>query len=532
MNTSIARTMVVWFADWPVEAARATEGLPPTAAVAITDKGFVIACSAEARREGVRRGLRVREAQLRCPELTIIPYDSDADIRAFEPVISSIEEIIPGVEPLRPGLCAVRARGAARYYGGELPAAAALLDRMLAEGRPQASIGIADSRFAAEQAAYRAVPGATEDHRVVEGASALGHRVLIVPPGASPVFLAPLPIETVGDADLTTLLRKLGARTLGDFAALSATDVRARFGEPGWRAHERAAGLDHRVVVPRVPPLDFDAQIDFEPPLDRIDQIAFALRAVADRFSSGFTTAGLVCTGIRVHITTEDAVISEREWSHPRYFTPADVVDRVRWQLQGDGIDAGLDAPIARVRLSPTHVDAIGNHEEGLWGRSPDERIHHGLSRIQSMLGHDAVLTAVPGGGRMLAERRVLVPWGDAPPPTSRLAADRPWPGSLPAPAPATVYEPPIPADVMTSDGTSVDVDRRGRVSGDPAWLTLATNRRQRVTAWAGPWPIRQRWWDPARARRIDRFQLVDEHGDGWLLLLEQHLWRVEARYD
>ncbi|AWB89090.1 DNA polymerase Y family protein [Salinibacterium hongtaonis] len=531
MTASIARSMVVWFADWPVEAARATEGLSPTAAVAIIDKGFVIACSAEARRDGVRRGLRVREAQLRCPDLTITPYNAEADARAFEPVISSIEEIIPGVEPIRPGLCAVRARGAARYYGGELPAATALLDRMLAEGSPPASIGIADSRFAAEQAAYRAVP-VTSAAPSAPPSGAEGHRVLIVPPGASPAFLAPLPIETVGDGDLTALLRKLGARTLGDFAALSSTDVRARFGESGARAHERAAGLDHRIVVPRVPPLDFDVQIDCEPPLDRIDQIAFALRAVADRFASGFTAAGLVCTGIRVHITTEGSGGSEREWSHPRYFTPADVVDRVRWQLQGDGIDTGLEAPVSRVTISPTHVDAIGNHEEGLWGRSPDERIHHGLSRIQSMLGHDAVLTAVPGGGRMLTERRVLVPWGDAPPPAARLAADRPWPGSLPAPAPATVYEPPLPANVLASDGSTVDVDRRGRVSGDPAWLSLAENRRQRVTAWAGPWPIRQRWWDPARARRIDRFQLVDEHGEGWLLLLEQHLWRVEARYD
>jgi protein ImuB len=517
---SAMRAMVTWFADWPVAAARASEGLPPTAPVAIIDKGIVIACSAEARSEGVRRGLRVREAQLRCPELTITPYDETADARAFEPVLASIEQIIPGVEPLRPGLCIVRARGAARYYGGERQAAAALLDRMLGDDRPAASIGIADSRFAAEQAAHLATPGAD------------GHRVLIVPPGASPAFLAPMPIETMGESELSPLLRRLGARTLGDFAALAPADVRARFGEQGALAHARAGGLDHQPIVPRVPPRDFDAAIDFEPPLDRIDQIAFALRTVAERFAGGFTTAGLVCTGIRVQVTTERHAVSDREWSHPRYFTPADVVDRVRWQLQGDGTDTGLDAPIARVRLSPSHVDAIGNHEDGLWGRSPDERIHHGLSRIQSMLGHESVLTAVPGGGRLLTERRVLVPWGDAPPSAARLAADRPWPGSLPAPAPATVYEPPRAASVLTAEGAAVGVDRRGRVSGTPAWLTFDPPARRRVTAWAGPWPIRQRWWDPVRARRLDRFQVVDEHGDGWLLLLEQQRWVVEARYD
>jgi protein ImuB len=355
---STMRAMVTWFADWPVAAARASEGLPPTAPVAIIDKGIVIACSAEARSEGVRRGLRVREAQLRCPELTITPYDETADARAFEPVLASIEQIIPGVEPLRPGLCIVRARGAARYYGGERQAAAALLDRMLDDDRPAASIGIADSRFAAEQAAHLATPGAD------------GHRVLIVPPGASPAFLAPMPIETMGESELSPLLRRLGARTLGDFAALDAADVRARFGEQGALAHARAGGLDHQPIVPRVPPRDFDAAIDFEPPLERIDQIAFALRTVAERFAGGFTTAGLVCTGIRVQVTTERHAVSDREWSHPRYFTPADVVDRVRWQLQGDGTDTGLDAPIARVRLTPSQVDAIGNHEDGAVGHA------------------------------------------------------------------------------------------------------------------------------------------------------------------
>ncbi|MCW4384243.1 DNA polymerase Y family protein [Salinibacterium sp. SYSU T00001] len=522
---TVVRTMVLWFPDWPVVAARSIHGLPPAASVAVIDRGIVIACSAEARQEGVRRGLRVREAQLRSPALTVHPHDPETDARAFDPVIAAIEQVIPGVQLIRPGLCAVRARGAARYYGGEEQAATAVLDRLLHEGHPPAVVGIADGRYTAEQAAMQALLGDTE-----------GQAIAIVPPGASPAFLAALPIEAVDAPELAPLLRRLGARTLGDFAALDASDVRARFGEEGAAAHERAAGLDRRPVIPRLPPRDFDSGIDFEPPLDRVDQIAFALRAVAERCAGGLTSAGLVCTGIRVTVTSDRGERSEREWNHPRHFTPAEIVDRVRWQLQGSGgVEGGLESPIARVVISPTRVDAISHHEEGLWGRSPDERIHHGLSRIQSMLGHEAVLTAVPGGGRLLAERRVLVPWGDAPPPRERLAADRPWPGSLPEPAPATVYDPPLAATVLDDGESSVDVDRRGRLSAELAWISideLQPRRRRRVTAWAGPWPLRQRWWDPARARRADRFQVLDDDGEGWLLLLEQHRWRVEAHYD
>src|SRR5690606_38134911 len=110
-----------------------------------------------------------------------------------------------------------------------------------------------------------------------------------------------------------------------------------------------------------------DSTVEFEPPLDRVDQIAFGLRVAADEFTARLTTARLVCTGIRVTIRDDDGHESDREWSHPQHFTAADIIDRVRWQLQGSsGADAGPERPIARVHIAPERVDAIGNHEEGL----------------------------------------------------------------------------------------------------------------------------------------------------------------------
>src|SRR5690554_303113 len=515
-GTNPVRVVVVWCPDWPVVAARAAGQLPPDGPVALIDRGEVIACSAEARDDGVRRGLRLREAQARCPVLETRPYDPAVDARAFDPIAAVIEERVPGVQVLRPGLATVRARGAARYYRGEERAAGELLGALANTIAGAARIGIADGIFAAEQAAYRTTP-----HQ----------RTLLVPVGASPQFLAPLSIETLGEPKLVPLLKRLGAGTLGDFAALNETDVRARFGQDGARAHARAAGRDPRPVTARVLEKDFDRVVEFEPPLDRVDQVAFAFRAAADEFVAGITAARLVCTAIRVVIDTEGGDSSDREWAHPRHFTAAEVLDRVRWQLQGSG--GGLSSPISRVRVSPERVDAVSNHEAGLWGHAPDERIHHGLSRIQSMLGHDAVLTAVPGGGRMLAERRVLVPWGDAPPPTARVAVGRPWPGSLPDPPPAIVFEQPRPMLVLDAAGQAVDVDQRGAASAPPAWLCgVGGEGRRAITNWAGPWPVQQRWWDAGRARRATRFQLVDEHGEAWLMLLEHGGWWAEARYD
>jgi protein ImuB len=518
MTSPVTRTIVLWCPDWPVTQTAKERALPDEAPVALIDRGLVFACSEAARHEGVRRGLRVREAQARCPGLHVLPYDPAPGARAFEAVLTEIDGLMPGVQVIRPGTCALRSRGPSRYYGGEEQAAAALLACMDRLGVSEARVGIADGPFTAEQAARST---SAED------------RLRIVPPGEAASFLADLPIETIGTADLVPLLTRLGIYTLGALARLDATDVRERFGETGARAHLRAQGLDGSAVIPRTPPKELDRRLDFEPPLDRVDQVAFAFRASAELFVAALTRAGLVCTSIRIEMTAESGRTSARTWLHPRVFTASDVVDRVRWQLQGSGsIDSGLSSPIVSVLVSPESVDDIGHHEEGLWGGGADERIHHGLSRVQSMLGHDAVLTALIGGGRAPGERRLLVPWGDRT--TGVPSPAKPWPGSLPPPQPTSVFSTPSPATVLQPGGEPADVDERGRLTGPIARFSPSgrSSELRPVSAWAGPWPAREHWWDPSARRSVNRFQVVDEEGDAWLLVLEDHRWWTEARYD
>ncbi|MGO4103159.1 DNA polymerase Y family protein [Leifsonia sp. YAF41] len=526
MSSRLTRTIVLWCPDWPIVAAtQALEsGVSADEPLALIEHGLVFACSRAARAEGVQRGLKLREAQYRCTTLTVLPYDPVHDARAFEPVIRRIEEITPGVQVLRPGTSAIRARGPSRYYGGEEAAARELIRCLVELGIPDVRVGIADGPFAAEQAAR-----ATRNPE---------NPVLIVEPGDSPRFLAPLPVNILVDSRLATLLHRLGVHTLGDFAALPALDVRRRFGAEGAAAHEKASGLDSRSVIARVPPKLHDLTVEFDPALDRVDQVTFAIRAATEGFIDALTEARLVCTAVAIEVHTESGEISLRSWLHPRWFTAGDVVDRVRWQLQGGGnIDTGLRSGIAKVQITPERVDSTGHHEQGLWGSGPDERIHHGLTRVQSMLGHDGVLTAVIGGGRMLADRQILVPWGDEVPGAGavlRGAQAQPWPGSLPGLAPSTVFTVRRPVAVVAAGGESIDVDERGILTGAPSWFspTAKAADQRPIDAWAGPWPVTERWWDAERGRGLHRFQVVDADGNAWLLALEEHVWWAEARYD
>jgi len=493
------RVIVLWFPDWPLHAA----GAGAEEAAAILHANRVVACSAAARAQGVRAGQRRREAQGLVPGLRILPADPARDERAFLPVLRLIEEQAPGAQLLRPGLVLLRARGVARFHGGEGEAARALHARLAEAGHPEVRIGIADGPFTAELAARGADP------------------VLVVDAGASAAFLAPLPVQALQDPEVTALLLRLGVRTLGELAALGATRLRERFGEHGARLHALAAGADSRPVVPREPDPELAAEVEFESPLGQSDQIAFAVRQSADAVILALAKASLVCTEVRIDLTDDDEQVTSRTWLHPTCFEASDLVDRVRWQLESlaaetaaasDDDEAHRFRGIVRVRIAPIAVDDAAHHQPGLFGSGPDERLHHAVSRVQTLLGHEGVVTAVVAGGRLLSDRQQFTPWGERV--VAARPADQPWPGRLPDPLPAEVFDPPRPIAVTAADGSTVSVDDRGLLTAAPTAVDGCA-----VSSWAGPWPVRDRRGDPAGALHYERLQIVDAQDRAWLVL-------------
>ena len=509
------RTIVLWFPDWPITAFLRTQAREVSAAnrvhadgpLAIIHDGQVVACSAAARADGVTKGQRRRDAQGACAQLRLLPHDEARDSRAFHDVLTHLEELVPGVQPLRPGLAAIRARGPARFYGGEQQAAESLL-RSLADIGLTARAGVADGLFTAEQAAR----------------APSGEPVTLVPPGGASDFLSPLPALSLGDRELALLLARLGVQTLGEFAAIPAARVHERLGVRGSWLQALASGRDSRTVAPRTPPPETVRVLDLEPPLEIADQVAFAVRQTAETFCDGIGAQSLVCTAVRITLETDRDERSERVWQHPASFDATSVVDRVRWQLQPAPGETAFTGGVSRIVIEPDAVDDAASHQPALIGQGPDERSHHAMSRVQTLLGHRGVLTPALGGGRTPADREELVPWGEAAVPSR--SRDLPWPGALPPPLPSEVYRAPHRVSVTAADGTIVTVDERGFVSADPARID-----GRGIISWAGPWPLVERGWDPQRARRTHRFQLVDDRRSAWLAVLEDETWHLEGRY-
>ncbi len=520
------RTLLLWSPDWPVTAAGLVDGVDTHTPVVVLHANRVLACSPAARAEGVRRGLRKREAQARCPQVTVVEYDPGRDARAYEPVVAAVEELAPGVEVFRPGVCAVAAKGPAGYYGGEEQAAERLVEHVALHCGVEAQAGIADGTFAALLAARRGQ---------------------LVPSGATAGFLGEMDVSTLDRPELADLLRRLGIRTLADFAALPAGDVLARFGFDAAYAHQLAAGRDDRPLAVRTPPPDLTITGEYDPPLERVDMAAFAARALADRLHERLAGHGLAATRLGIEAHTAAGEELHRVWRHDGLLDAAALADRVRWQLDGwltgassriragSGVFSGRlparpTAGIDRLRLVPDGLVRHAGMQPGLWGElgESDVRAHRALVRVQGLLGPESVFTAVLGGGRGYAERARLVPWGDehdSPPP-------QPWPGRLPTPAPATVLTEPAAVAVHAADGSSLDIDERLALSGSPTTVVVGREPPLAVTGWAGPWPVQERWWAPGEAASLVRLQLGLADGRALLVARRDGAWWLEAVYD
>jgi protein ImuB len=521
------RNLFVWCPDWPVLAAEIVEGVPAHAPVAVLAANRVVACSPAARGEGIRRGLRRREAQSRCPQLVVVDHDPGRDARAFEPVVSAVEQLAPGVEVVRPGACALAARGPARYFGSEEAAAERIVEHVAQACAVEAQVGVAEGVFAAGLAARTG---------------------RLIPSGDTAAFLADHDVSTIDNPDLVDLLRRLGIGTLGQFAALPATDVLARFGLDAALGHRLAGGHDERPLAVRQPPADLDVSQDFDDPLDRVDAAAFAARQLAQRLHERLAGYGLACTRLGITAVTDNGEELHRTWRHDGLLSEAAIADRVRWQLDGwlSGTSTGGVRPTAGVRrliLTPDGVLAHAGLQLGLWGDAGVERdrAHRALARVQGMLGPEAVVTAVLGGGRDPDHQVTLVPWGDERTPAH--PGPSPWPGRMGAPSPARVRVEPLPAVVLDEAGEPVGVTSRLVVTAPPAWLMTAPDPRApgrpasgpepvRIVSWAGPWPVDERWWAPVEANRRVRFQVCLADGRALLLILAGGYWSVTAHYD
>lgn len=550
------RTAAVLVPRWSLLAALdRRDGAQDAPAVILLERHRVVHADAAAAEAGVAVGMRRRSAQAACPDALVLEADREHEAGLFELVSAAVDTVAAGVDVLRPGVVLMAARGPARHQGGEERLAERILDAVADLTGWEAQVGIADGPFAALLAARagRIVrPGRSAEYLAPHDIAALreapvgpgwGHRDRPAAVGSGRLDLA----------EVIDLLTRLGVRTLGELAALPATSVQDRFGPDVAQLHLLARGGEPTPPAMHHPEQPVEVLRVLDPPLVRSDQAAFAARPMAEELHGMLVARGLICTRLRIIGRTEQGEEMERTWRHDGELTPADVVDRVRWQCDGwltrARLGRGETGAITQLLLQPLQLMPAGEGAAALWGSAGEaaQRAGRAFARAQGLAGEGAVLVPAPVGGRLLVDQVRLVPWR-AEKPASRPG---PWPGSLPRPLPATVFRTPPPVLLEDARGEAVVVTARGLLSAAPALLRvpaegaqglvargLRAGSRHRVLGHGAPALLDERWWRPD-GRRAARLQLVigeeDAAGGDHLALLalsREGRWEVEGIYD
>ena len=199
-------------------------------------RGVVLCASAEARGEGIGKGMPLSQARRLCRRVAVAPPEPSRVLSAQGALAAVAGRYTPLLEPSRPGHFYLEMTGGRRLLGEPRDAASRLALEVASRLSLAASVGIGPNKLVAAIASK--VLSADGVCDVVRGSEA--------------AFLAPLPVSLlpgVGEKRLL-LLRDWNVRSIGELASIRPARLEAVFG-PGARIlHERAAGIDPTPVKP------------------------------------------------------------------------------------------------------------------------------------------------------------------------------------------------------------------------------------------------------------------------------------------
>ncbi|HUO46609.1 MAG TPA: DNA polymerase Y family protein [Acidimicrobiia bacterium] len=500
------RVLCVWYPDWPLQVLENGGGeclvVEPRPDNRRGGAAQVVRAADRASQEaGVHIGMGRRAAEALCPTARVIFRDLGAETRRFEEVIDALEGLIPRVEVVEPGLAFLLVEGALRYYGGE-EELMRVMEKELAGVASGAQLGLAEGPFAARWAALSAVTGS-----------------LIVTDTTT--FLADLDVSALEHEELIDTFRWLGVTTLGSLASLPREAIASRFGSEGLVAHRLASGEDRSPQPRTISPL-LAAEAHYDDPLENLEQLAFASRALSARLMNGLHREGIAPHRVEITAEAANGTCRSRVWRSTDPFTEYTLIERVWWQLRAWIEQGGIPGGLVRLRLDPQDLSGDGRQMalletvgDGWQGYDPTRpEAERALARVQALVGPDAVLQADSQGGRLPVERIQWHRWGEEVG-TPERSPDHPWAGTTPGPSPALVPPQLTPLEVEWDEGM-------------PVRLRLSS-RWEVIHNWAGPWRLSGRWWKGEG--HADRYQLVTSAG-AFLIVVTEGKAYVAGIYD
>ncbi|MFT7625393.1 MAG: protein ImuB [Myxococcota bacterium] len=382
------RVACIHLPDMAVQAVlRERFGVDAEVAIALAEgpeeRRRIASCTALSRDCGVVVGQSVAAARGVCPELIIVDKDLEHELEALGSVADALGAFGPVVSLALPDSVLVDTTGV-RAFGadGDAVTGAAIREVVEALGF-EARIAIASTPFAAMALAShgaRELPAEPrpghEERRAVQ---------------RLPLAAAHLP------PDAFQSLHVVGIRTVGAFMALPAASLARRFGGDVRRVWREAHGQAVRRLVAWEPdqPVMERSRHD-EEPVERLEAVAFALKALVDRVLRRLKGRGLGAEELLLTLLVQ----SWESGPRARHVHTLDLgratddapllLQLLRERLQ----QAPPAGPVERLELTVTRAAPLTVTQLDLFGDpEPPETIHSTVARLAAILGNDGRMT-------------------------------------------------------------------------------------------------------------------------------------------
>lgn len=269
----------------------------------------IITCSYEARRYGVRTGMRLREARRLCPDLIQCAARPERYAAVSTRIMQALEDITPDVEVFSVDEAFLDVTHCQRLWGPPETIARLVRRKVYESSGLTCSIGVSGDKSTAKFAAKLDKP----------------HGLTLIPPWEAAARLRDVPVTALCGVKegIGGYLEQHGARTCGEVARLPVSVLAQRFGNLGRRIWYMCQGQDPQPVVntipePKslghgkvVPPDTRDAQLIHTYLLHMSEKVAARLRRhdmEAQVFAIGLRTRlGWLGGRLRTTIPTQDS---------------------------------------------------------------------------------------------------------------------------------------------------------------------------------------------------------------------------------
>lgn len=465
----------------------------------------VVACTSEARAQGLVVGHTVAEARARCPDVRVEVLDAEGEADDRADLVAAFVTVSDRVAAYDAEALVLEVSAVRAWAGGEegvLARARARLDELGHVG----CLVVADHPRAAWALARR------------------GGADRIVPEGAGAEALAALPIAALGPSDeVAQALATLGIRTVAPFARLDPASVVGRFGDDGLELHRVARGAPGPVWAARAEVLAVEpVVVRSEHELVDRDDVVVLARTGFERLREALRAREAMAAVVEVvlHLAwsaSERVVVQVAQ--------PTRCPD-VLGRLLRDRLErVHLASPVGGLTLRV--VDAVSDgvgQLDLLDHRARASAWSELLARLGDVLGGEALVAAEPQ--ERWAPEASWWPraWGspDEGPGVDEAPDDPVEPQEIHAwrearPRPSLLRDPPLPVHVDAPDGRPRALrTRRG-------WDAV-----RRVE---GPERLSGAWWTPGGG--FDRTYWVAElpEGTAWLFL-ERDRWYLHGWFD